>query len=240
MDAISCGVALSYAMEYNRRHADDGNALPDGPRYGDFDSILKAVTDAAEGRNQVLGQGVLRMSEDLGETGYAMHCKGVELPAYLPQTNPGYPWAMAGGHMSMRTFLLLLFEGETSMDYWVGAITEPGRGLVQFPYDMVGICKFAGMGAPAVAGAVQELTGLDVSADSLNEMTVRTFLRGYRLEKLQGMTIDDYTLPSEAMQEYPNVDLPYFVTEEFFTELQGKVTEIFDTMLEETDIGVLS
>ena len=240
MDSISCGVALSYAMEYNRRHADDGNALPDGPRYGDFDSILKAVTDAAEGRNQVLGQGVLRMSEDLGETGYAMHCKGVELPAYLPQTNPGYPWAMAGGHMSMRTFLLLLFEGETSMDYWVGAITEPGRGLVQFPYDMVGICKFAGMGAPAVAGAVQELTGLDVSADSLNEMTVRTFLRGYRLEKLQGMTIDDYTLPSEAMQEYPNVDLPYFVTEEFFTELQGKVTEIFDTMLEESDIGVLS
>ena len=147
---------------------------------------------------------------------------------------------MAGGHMSMRTFLLLLFEGETSMDYWVGAITEPGRGLVQFPYDMVGICKFAGMGAPAVAGAVQELTGLDVSADSLNEMTVRTFLRGYRLEKLQGMTIDDYTLPSEAMQEYPNVDLPYFVTEEFFTELQGKVTEIFDTMLEESDIGVLA
>jgi aldehyde:ferredoxin oxidoreductase len=240
MDSISCGVALSYAMEYNRRHADDGNALPDGPRYGDFDSILKAVTDAAEGRNQMLGQGVLRMSEDLGETGYAMHCKGVELPAYLPQTNPGYPWAMAGGHMSMRTFLLLLFEGETSMDYWVGAITEPGRGLVQFPYDMVGICKFAGMGAPAVAGAVQELTGLDVTADSLNEMTVRTFLRGYRLEKLQGMTIDDYTLPSEAMQEYPNVDLPYFVTEEFFTELQGKVTEIFDTMLEESDIGVLS
>jgi len=35
------------------------------------------------------------------------------------------------------------------------------------------------------------LTGLDVTADSLNEMTVRTFLRGYRLEKLQGMTIDD-------------------------------------------------
>ena len=240
MDSISCGVALSYAMEYNRRHADDGNALPDGPRYGDFDSILKAVTDAAEGRNQMLGQGVLRMSEDLGDTGYAMHCKGVELPAYLPQTNPGYPWAMAGGHMSMRTFLLLLFEGETSMDYWVGAITDPARGLVQFPYDMVGICKFAGMGAPAVAGAVQELTGLDVSADSLNEMTVRTFLRGYRLEKLQGMTIDDYTLPSEAMQEYPNVDLPYFVTEEFFTELQGKVTEIFDTMLDESDIGVPS
>jgi len=240
MDSISCGVSLSYLMEYNRRHGDDGQALPDGPRYGDFQSILTALTDAAEGRHELLGHGVLRMGEALGEPDYAMHCKGVELPAYLPQTNPGYPWAMAGGHMSMRTFLLLLFEGETSMEYWVGAITDPDRGLVQFPYDMVGICKFAGLGAPAVAAAVAELTGLDVTSDSLRDMTVRTFLRGYRLEKLQGMTIDDYTLPGDALQEYPNIELPHFVTSEFFSELQGRVTAIFDQMLEDTDIGQLS
>ena len=239
MDSISCGVSLSYLMEYNRRHGDDGQALPGGPRYGDFQSILTALTDAAEGRHDLLGHGALRMGEALSEPGYAMHCKGVELPAYLPQTNPGYPWAMAGGHMSMRTFLLLLFEGETSMDYWVGAITDPDRGLVQFPYDMVGICKFAGLGAPAVAAAVAELTGLDVTADSLRDMTVRTFLRGYRLEKLQGMTIDDYTLPGDALQEYPNIELPHFVTSEFFSELQGRVTAIFDQMLEDTDIGSL-
>ena len=71
-------------------------------------------------------------------------------------------------------------------------------------------------------------------------MTVRTFLRGYRLEKLQGMTIDDYTLPGDALQEYPNIELPHFVTSEFFSELQGRVTAIFDQMLEDTDIGQLS
>ena len=70
-------------------------------------------------------------------------------------------------------------------------------------------------------------------------MTVRTFLRGYRLEKLQGMTIDDYTLPADAFQEYPSIELPDFVSQEFFTELQGRVPEIFDRMLEETDIGAL-
>jgi len=238
-DSISCGVSLSYLMEYNRRHADDGKALPEGPRYGDFRSVIKAVTDAALGQDQRLGQGVLRIGEELGDPDYAMHCKGLELPAYLPQTNPGYPWAMAGGHMSMRTFLLLLFEGDTSMDYWVGAITDPDRGLVQFPYDMVGICKFAGMGAPAIAAAVAELTGLDVTADSLREMTVRTFLRGYRLEKLQGMTIEDYSLPADAFNEYPSIELPDFVSQEFFSELQGQVTEIFDRMLQESDIGAL-
>jgi aldehyde:ferredoxin oxidoreductase len=238
-DSISAGVSLSYLMEYNRRHADDGQALTDGPRYGDFPSILQALTDSAEGHSTRLGQGVLRIGEELGDGDYAMHCKGLELPAYLPQTNPGYPWAMAGGHMSMRTFLLLLFEGDTSMDYWVGAITDPDRGLVQFPYDMVGLCKFAGLPAAALADAVAELTGLDVTADSLREMTIKTFLRGYRLEKLQGMTIQDYSLPQDALNSYPNVDLPDFVTPEFFAELQIKVTDIFDQMLNETDIGTL-
>ena len=238
-DSISAGVSLSYLMEYNRRHADDGQALTDGPRYGDFPSILQALTDSAEGRSTRLGQGVLRIGEELGDGDYAMHCKGLELPAYLPQTNPGYPWAMAGGHMSMRTFLLLLFEGDTSMDYWVGAITDPDRGLIQFPYDMVGLCKFAGLSAAALADAVAELTGLDVTADSLREVTVKTFLRGYRLEKLQGMTIQDYSLPQDALNNYPNVDLPDFVTPEFFAELQTKVTDIFDQMLNDTDIGSL-
>ena len=55
-----------------------------------------------------------------------MHCKGVEFPAYLPQTNPGYPWALAGGHMSMNTYLLLLYKKETGMDYWVDAIAKWG------------------------------------------------------------------------------------------------------------------
>ncbi|MDP7274910.1 MAG: aldehyde ferredoxin oxidoreductase C-terminal domain-containing protein [Planctomycetaceae bacterium] len=237
MDSISCGVSLSYAMEFNRRHADDGQALAAGPWFGDFESILAAVNSLGAGQDDLIGQGVLRMSERLGEPGYAMHCKGLELPAYLPQTNPGYPWALAGGHMSMRTFLLLLFEGETSMDYWVGAITEPNRGLVQLPFDMVGICKFAGVGAPQMATAVSELTGLEVTPETISEMTVRTFLRGYRLEKLQGMTRDDYVLPGESHREYPNIDLPYFVTEEFFSELQEKVMTIFDTMLAEIDIG---
>ncbi len=88
-----------------------------------------------------------------------------------------------------------------------------------------------------MSAAVSELTGLEVTPETISEMTVRTFLRGYRLEKLQGMTRDDYVLPGESHREYPNIDLPYFVTEEFFSELQGKVIEIFDTMLAETDIG---
>jgi len=237
MDSISCGVSLSYAMEYNRRHADDGKATAGGPRFGDFEGARQAILDIGEGRNELIGQGSLRMSEELGEPEYAMHCKGMELPAYLPQHNPGYPWAMAGGHMSMRTFLLYLFDGETDMDYWVGAITDPDRGLIQFPYDMIGVCKFAALSPDQLGEAVSALTGVEVTAATLREMTVRTFLRGYRLEKFQGMTAEDYVLPADALREYPNIELPDFLTEEFFSELQGKVMAIFDAMLDEADLG---
>ena len=224
-------------MEYNERHKDDGKALPDGPFYGDFDSVRKAITDIGEGRSELLGQGTLRLSEALGETGYAMHCKGVEMPAYLPQTNPGYPWALAGGHMSMRTFLLLLFERETGMDYWVDAITNPDKGLIQLRDDILGGCKFAALNHDQMAEAVSALTGLPINADTLRQLILRTFLRGYRLEKLQGFTPDDYNLPAEAHNEYPEIDLPYFNTTEFFEELKGRVIKTFDDLLEKHDLG---
>ena len=66
-----------------------------------------------------------------------MQSKGVEYPAYLPQTNPGYPWALAGGHMSMRTFLLYVVERETDVDYWIDAITN--RGPTYLLDDITGI-----------------------------------------------------------------------------------------------------
>jgi aldehyde:ferredoxin oxidoreductase len=237
LDSISCGTTLSYAMEYNERHKDDGKAMPDGPFYGDFQSALKAITDIGEGRSELLGQGTLRLSEALGETGYAMHCKGVEMPAYLPQTNPGYPWALAGGHMSMRTFLLLLFERETGMDYWVDAITNPDKGLTPLRDDILGGCKFAALNHDQMAEAVSGLTGLTITAETFRQLILRTFLRGYRLEKLQGFTSDDYNLPAESHNEYPEIDLPYFNTTEFFGELKERVIKTFDDLLEQEDLG---
>jgi aldehyde:ferredoxin oxidoreductase len=81
MDSISCGVTLAYVMEYNRLHADDGKQLADGLCYGDFAAARRAIRAIAAGELELLGQGVLRLSEAVGEPDYAMHCKGLELPA---------------------------------------------------------------------------------------------------------------------------------------------------------------
>lgn len=231
MDSISCGVTLSYAMEYNRRHAEKGSTIADGLSYGDFEACKKAILEMGQGRLDALGQGCKRLSEQTGETGYAMHCKGVEFPAYLPQTNPGYPWALAGGHMSMKTYLLLLWERNTEEDYWVEAITEKGWSIMRD--DVIGICKFAGMKDVDMAKAISALTGLDISGEDIRATVRRVFLRGYRLERRQGFTDDDYVMPQEIHKRYDAVELPYFNSPEFFEKVQKRVIARLDEMLTE-------
>jgi aldehyde:ferredoxin oxidoreductase len=232
LDAISCGVTLSYAMEFNRRNADSGTPIADGLAYGDAAAARQAIEAIGNGKLPQLGQGVLRLSEELGQTDYAMHSKGMEFPAYLPQTNPGYPWALAGGHMSMRTYLVLLNERETGIDYWVDTITSPERGLSILRDDLVGICKFSGLSNADVSEAVAKATGVDVSGEDLRDAVLRTFLRGYRLERLQGFAKGDYWLPAGVLEKSDAIELPYFNTPEFFAELQEKVVEKFDALVD--------
>ncbi|HEU4395790.1 MAG TPA: aldehyde ferredoxin oxidoreductase C-terminal domain-containing protein [Planctomycetota bacterium] len=234
MDSISLGVTLSYVMEYNRRHPD--KPIAGGLSYGDPHAAHHAIEDIGRGKMPDLGQGSARLSRQLGETGYAMHCKGMEFAAYLPHTNPGYPFALAGGHMSMRTYLLVLYEKETGMDYWVDAITR--RGLSILRDDVLGVCKFAGLDDDKMAKAVTDLIGMTVTGDDLKRIIRRSYLRGYALERAQGFREADYDMPAEVHNRIEPMQLPYFNTPEFFAELKGKVLRRFDEMLVEEKISV--
>jgi aldehyde:ferredoxin oxidoreductase len=224
MDSVSLGVTLGYAMEYNKRHPEA--PIAGGLSYGDADATRGAIEAVAAGENPELGQGVMRLADATGESGYAMHSKGVEYPAYQPQTNPGYPWALAGGHMSMRTFFLLVIEGETGLDYWVDAITN--RGLLYLMDDITGLCKFTNLTAEHEAEALRVAVGLDIDAEGLLDATRRTFLRGYAAERAQGFTTEDYAMPAEAHDPAPGMTLPYFNTPEFFEEMRAQVNAVFD------------
>lgn len=223
MDSISLGVTLGYVMEYNRRN--DGDLLG-GLGYGDVEGARAAARAAAEGRLPDLGGGVKRLADRLGETGYAMHSKGVEYPAYQPHVNPGFPWALAGGHMSLRTFMLYAMEGQTDLDYWVDAITESGP--LYLMDDLTGLCKFANASPELEAEALQIATGLDVSGDDLRNVALRTQLRGYAVERRQGFDVGDYRLPAEAHGPMGASGLDVFNTTEFFDELRSRVIDRMD------------
>jgi aldehyde:ferredoxin oxidoreductase len=232
MDSISLGTTIAYVLDYNERHPD--RPICNGATFGDFEKIKELVLDTGKGRCPAIGRGVKRLSQHMGETGYAMHCKGMELPAYLPDSNPGYPWAIAGGHMSMATHLLLAMENDTSLEYWTKAITQ--RGLFQVRDDLLGVCKFSVMNPQNATLALQHEIGLEITQQELLAAVRRAYIRGLWLERKQGFEPAEYTLPAEVF-ERPNHKLGIgpFVTREFFSALSKQVWEVFDAEIAALD-----
>lgn len=234
MDAISVGATVSYVLAYNERHP--GQRLLNGATFGDFAKIRDLVEQTGQGSIPEIGRGCRRLSESTGETGYAYHVKGLELPAYQPETNPGYAWAIAGGHMSMGTYGMLAREGKTDLDSWVKAITQDKLQIVGF--DMIGLCKFFdivnGIGTAMVVDCLEAECGLKVTAQDLSAAVKRAFLRGLALELRQGYDKSEFCLPAEVT-ENPNLNitLPKLTSPEFLAALEKRVWAVFDRELQD-------
>jgi aldehyde:ferredoxin oxidoreductase len=219
-------------LDYNGRHPDA--TLYNGATFGQYERIRELLQWTGEGRLPEVGRGVKRLSVALGETAYAMHVKGLELPAFLPETNPGYIFAVAGGHMSMQTQMLLAKEGKTTLDEWTEVITR--LGLLQAGLDAIGMCKFVGVwiNNEVIARVVRAAAGLDITTTDLELAARRIYLRGLTLELRQGYTDAEYTLPAQVFQgPNPAVRLPAFITPEYVRELKRRVWDAFGPELEE-------
>jgi aldehyde:ferredoxin oxidoreductase len=233
MDAISLGATLSYVLSYNERHPEA--PIINGATFGEYDKIRQLVEQTGRGECAEIGQGSKLLSETTGETSYAYHVKGLELPAYLPETNPGYAWSIAGGHMAMATYGLLAREGKSDLDSWVQAITENKLQIVGF--DMIGLCKFFdipnGIGTQMVEDCLQSEFGLQVKAGELRAAVKRAFLFGMALELRQGYTREEYCLPPETFENpNDNIKLPNLALPAFFNELSRRVWDIFEPQLQ--------
>jgi len=233
MDAISLGVTISYVLSYNERHPQA--TILNGATFGDYGKIRELIVQAGEGALPEIGQGSMRLSQRLNETSYAYHVKGLEIAAYQPETNPGYAWAIAGGHMSMGTYGLLTREGKSDLDSWVKGITEDKLHIVGF--DMIGLCKFfdiaKGIGTQMVVDCLKSEFDLDVSVDSIRAAVRRAFLRGLALELRQGYSKAEFCLPAEVFENpNRNIKLPNITSPEFIEKLEKRVWEIFDPELE--------
>ena len=226
-DAISSSVVISFLMDYNARHEEK---IAGGIEFGDAEGVTRVMEDIAYGREALLGKGVKAISEEIGGKGFAMHSKGVEHSAYLPQTNPGYPFATAGGHMSMRTFLLYVIDPNCqpeSADYWVQQITEEGWKMINV--NLHGGCLFTLAPPPQTAEAIASIHGVEMTAERLLDATYRTHLLGFALEQKQGASIEDYDMAEETFAGNRKGDLPgvHFLTRELFEEVRQRVLQKF-------------
>ena len=138
--------------------------------------------------------------------------------------------------MSMATYMLLALEGDTSLDYWVSAITE--RGLYVVRDDLLGLCKFAGLNIETAPEALRHEVGLEVSKEELLAAVRRAYLRGLWLERRQGYRREDYTLPDAVFDDpNPALERQPFLTREFFAELSDRVWVVFDAEIEKLERG---
>lgn len=232
MDAISLGATISYVLSYNERHPEQ--PILGGATFGDYEKIRELIIQAGKGKLPEIGRGSMRLSHSTGDTAYAYHIKGLELPAYQPETNPGYAWGIAGGHMSMGTYGMLIREGKADLESWVEGITRTKLQIVGF--DMIGLCKFfditKGIGTQMVVDCLQSELNLEVKPEAIVAAVRRAFLRGLALELRQGYRKEEFTLPAEVFENpNPNIRLPRITSPEFFAALQERVWAVFEPEL---------
>jgi len=91
LDTISTGVTIGFLMElYEKGFINNLDGVK--PIWGDEEAFLKLVekTCKGEGCGRMIEQGVARISRQFpGTEGFAMHVKGMEMPAYEPRAAKG-------------------------------------------------------------------------------------------------------------------------------------------------------
>ncbi len=225
LDTISAGNTIGFAMECFEKGIltkEDTDGLE--IKFGDPDVMIELVQKIAkkEGKiGKLLAEGAKSMSEKLGKGSedFAMHVKGLELPAYDSRaakiTGLAYATANRGGD-----HITAFIEGPAfmSMPFLIVDDVEIGDELQELPettkfvkefedafgvFDAIGGCKFMGMVLTADdwADLIAKLMGWDFSADDFR----KTGERIYNLQKAfnvrEGFSRADDTLPKRLLKE---------------------------------------
>jgi len=224
MDSMSLGVCIGYEMDRQKMFIEDASELSSDEvaalENRNFEFAKELIMNIASGEHP-LKEGLFRYA---GNAPNAMHAKGIEFAAYLGHLNPGYAFAVSGGHMSMDTYNAWCYQDATgaatnSIDEWIENII---RGPQMILYDMNGICKFAKVDFDHVAQLYQGLYGEEVNADDMRDVAKLVNLRIRMIDESRGFGAQDEVMPADCYQDLGFV-IPQFLTPEFFDKLKDGV-----------------
>lgn len=171
LDTISAGAIVAFAMELYEKgilteRETDGLRL----RWGDGDVLVELVRKIAlrEGIGDILAEGVARAAEIIGRGAerYAMHSKGLELPAYDPRAAKAHGLSYAtsnigGSHMLGWNKYEIIGRPER-----VDPLSIEGKGLLAkmvqdqvAAYEAAGWCAFAELVQTVGYGSVDRTMG---------------------------------------------------------------------------------
>jgi aldehyde:ferredoxin oxidoreductase len=224
LDTISAGSTIAFAMECFEKGIltkEDTGGLE--LNFGDADLIVDLVPMIAnrEGVGDLLAEGSKRMAEKLGQGSehFAMHVKGLELPAYdsraVQMTGLTYATANRGGdHMTGYvqgpTFIdapFLMVDDSEIKDPFVADPDEVfiARDLEDMlgTFDCVGACKFMGLclDDDDWVRLVNLVTGWDLSTAEYKKAGERYYNLARAFSNREGLTAAGDTLPGRLLED---------------------------------------
>lgn len=220
LDAISAGLTISWAMEAFEKglltkEEFDGVEL----KFGDANAVLKVLEAMAmrEGKiGWLLADGVKTASEKLGRGSekFAIHSKGLELPAYDVRGIKGMGLAVAvsvrgGDHLTAVVYGTELV-GRGMKFSGVNRFSAENKGFevkihedLMTVYDALGVCKFSRhiFSPKALVDMVNAVTGMDMDVSQLFIFGERIYNVQRAFNAREGFRRKDDTLPYRVLTE---------------------------------------
>ncbi len=222
LDTISTGACIAFAMELVERgllSVDEVDGLD--LRFGNYDALIKMIRKIAyrEGFGDILAEGVKRASEIIGRGSerYALHVKGLELPAYdvrgAKAHGLNYATAYTGADHNRGYAIQEIFN--VPVPYKVDRLAIEGKGrlckwnqdvrtavcdcmpLCAFPFDMA----LAANALEIVAELYSALTGLEMTPEEVQKAGERVVNIARMFNYKAGFTRADDVLPARLMEE---------------------------------------
>lgn len=224
IDSISTGVIIAFVMELYQRGMISERDL-DGikPVWGDREAVISLTEKIGkgEGVGVALQEGVKRFSERYpGSEGFAMHVKGLEMPAYEPRAAQGMGLCYAiseRGACHLRAYT----AGMELLGYGGGADpTSYDHSKVQLAIDRQDekavidssvLCFFTlyGMKLKEAYQMIVPCTGFDYrNVEEVKQLGARVITLTRLFNTREGFTRKDDTLPKRCLEE-PLPEGPY-------------------------------
>ncbi len=220
LDAISAGLTISWAMEAFEKgilEKEDFDSLE--LKFGDVDATLEVLRRMAyrEGKVGVLlSDGVKAASEKLGRgsSHFAMHSKGLELPAYDARGIKGMGLAMAVAVRGGDHLTAVAYGTELVGKWWkfsgVDRFSAENKGYeikvhedLMTLYDIFGVCKFTRhmFFAEAYPEMVKAVTGMELGLADLFTIGERVYNLQRAFNVREGLDRKADSLPPRVFED---------------------------------------
>lgn len=221
IDTISGGSAVAFSMELFERGIIDETVVGYPLKWGDGEAMVRLLSDISEkkGFGALLAEGTKKAAEKIGRGAerYAMHSKGMDLPAHDPRCYKslaaGYATSNRGAcHLAgfSYSFERSAVYPDLGVDTVLDRTVDEGKGRLNVGFqnlmgvlDSLKMCKF-----PIAMTTISDLltwlngvTGWDMDAPELLRAGERIFNMKKLFNMGCGLTKKDDSLPERILRE---------------------------------------